>query len=66
MNQFNNTGSRQYRQFIAKEKCRIALPINGKKYGAMIKIPRAYHADFEVYDERSKDWNQAEVDIFIS
>ncbi len=30
------------------------------------EIPRAYKADFEVYDERSADWNDAEVDIFIS
>ena len=29
-------------------------------------ISRAYQADFEVYDERSKDWSNAEVDIFIS
>ena len=29
-------------------------------------IPRAYQTDFEVYDERTKDWNKAEVDIFIS
>ncbi len=30
------------------------------------KINRAYDADFEVYDERSKDWEDAEVDIYIS
>lgn len=29
-------------------------------------IPRTYQADFEVYDVRSKDWNNAEVEIFIS
>lgn len=29
-------------------------------------IPRAYRADFEIYDERSKDWKDAEVEIFIS
>jgi predicted transcriptional regulator YdeE len=29
-------------------------------------IPRAYQTDFEVYDERSKDWSNAEVEIFIS
>jgi len=27
---------------------------------------RAYNTDFEVYGERSKNWNDAEVDIFIS
>ena len=29
-------------------------------------MPRAYKADFEVYDEKSKDWSKAEVEIFIS
>lgn len=29
-------------------------------------IPRAYQADFEVYDERSRNWNRAVVDIFLS
>ena len=29
-------------------------------------INRAYHYDFEVYDERSKDWSNAEIDLFIS
>ena len=27
---------------------------------------RAYQFDFEIYDERSKDWNNATVKIFIS
>jgi predicted transcriptional regulator YdeE len=30
------------------------------------KLPRAYIADFEVYDERASDWENAEVDIFLS
>jgi len=30
------------------------------------KIERTYQYDFEVYDERSKDWSNAEVDIFVS
>ena len=29
-------------------------------------IARTYQFDFECYDERSKDWNNAEVDIFVS
>jgi predicted transcriptional regulator YdeE len=29
-------------------------------------MERAYKADFEVYDDRSKDWKNGEVDIFIS
>lgn len=27
---------------------------------------RAYKYDFEIYDDRSKDWNDAEVEIFVS
>jgi predicted transcriptional regulator YdeE len=27
---------------------------------------RTYHTDFEIYDERSKDWNNAEVDVYLS
>ncbi|MGN6531056.1 MAG: GyrI-like domain-containing protein [Ginsengibacter sp.] len=27
---------------------------------------RAYKYDFEIYDERSKDWSNAEVEIFVS
>jgi predicted transcriptional regulator YdeE len=29
-------------------------------------FPRAYQYDFEVYDHRSRDWQQVEVDIFLS
>lgn len=28
--------------------------------------PRTYIVDFEVYDERSHDWNDAEVDVYLS
>ena len=30
------------------------------------EIKRKFDFDFEVYDERSEDWNNAEVDIYIS
>lgn len=30
------------------------------------EIPRKYGFDFEIYDERSQDWNDAELDIFVS
>lgn len=30
------------------------------------EIERIYAYDYEVYDGRSKDWNNAEVDIFLS
>ncbi len=29
-------------------------------------IARAYGYDFEVYDERSKDWQDAQVDIYLT
>lgn len=29
-------------------------------------IPRIYKTDYEVYDERSQDWSNAEVDIYLS
>ena len=29
-------------------------------------IPRSYQIDFEVYGEKSSDWNNAEVEIYIS
>ena len=29
-------------------------------------LNRKFGFDFEVYDERSQDWNDAEVDVFIS
>jgi predicted transcriptional regulator YdeE len=29
-------------------------------------IDRAYKYDFEIYDQRSKDWSNAAVDIFVS
>lgn len=30
------------------------------------KTDRAYKYDFEIYDERSRDWSNAEVEIFVS
>src|SRR5690606_33801202 len=30
------------------------------------KIKRKFGFDFEIYDKRSRDWSNAEVDIFIS
>ena len=29
-------------------------------------IIRAFNIDFEIYDDRSQDWNNAEIDIFVS
>ncbi len=30
------------------------------------QFPRAYRYDFEVYDQRSRDWENGEIDIFLS
>src|SRR5690606_41479544 len=30
------------------------------------EMEREFGFDFEVYDERSRDWNDAEVDIYVS
>lgn len=29
-------------------------------------LPRAYIVDFEIYGEKSKNWDQAEIDVFLS
>ena len=55
----------QYLQFIAKG---IMPDCVGDMWKQIWNsgIKRTYQTDFEVYDERSKNWNDAEVDIFIS
>jgi predicted transcriptional regulator YdeE len=30
------------------------------------KIERAYQYDFEVYGEKSRDWRNAEVEVYLS
>lgn len=54
-----------YHQFIAKGKMPDCVA-NSWRQIWQSDINRTYLADFEVYDERSKDWNNAVVDIFIS
>jgi predicted transcriptional regulator YdeE len=54
-----------YRKFTAKGILPDCISYTWKKIWES-GIRRAYLTDFEVYDERSKDWNNAEVDIFIS
>lgn len=55
----------RYRKFTAKGILPDCISYTWKKIWES-DIQRAYGTDFEVYDERSKDWNNAEVDIFIS
>jgi predicted transcriptional regulator YdeE len=51
------------------------ITVNGKMPDCVMKAwqqiwtsgyERTYNTDFEVYDERSKDWNHAEVDVYVS
>ena len=53
----------------------VKIPVQGIMTGCVAnawkeiwasKMDRQFGFDFEVYDERSKDWNNAELDIFIS
>jgi predicted transcriptional regulator YdeE len=54
-----------YYKIIAKGKMPECV-INAWKEIWNIAIPRAYKIDFEVYDERSRDWNNGEVDVYLS
>ncbi|MEP6713788.1 MAG: GyrI-like domain-containing protein [Ferruginibacter sp.] len=40
--------------------------VNAWKEIWVTDIARTYQVDFEVYDERSKDWNNAEVEVYLS
>ncbi|NDI98329.1 AraC family transcriptional regulator [Flavobacterium sp. LaA7.5] len=55
---------RDFIKFTAKGKMPDCIAEKWKNIWKS-KMQRAYKADFEVYDERSHDWNDAEVDIFI-
>ena len=54
-----------YDKLTAKGRMTDCLVDTWKKIW-MSDIKRQYGYDFEVYDDRSRDWNDAEVDIFIS
>jgi len=54
-----------YQKIDAKGKMPDCV-INAWKEVWVSDIPRSYEMDFEVYDERSKDWSNAEVDIYLS
>jgi predicted transcriptional regulator YdeE len=55
----------QYLQFISKGTIPNCIA-NSWKAIWNTEMNRAYQFDFEIYGERSTDWNNAEVDIFIS
>lgn len=54
-----------YTKKVAKGKMPDCITETWKEIWAS-DLPRAYKTDFEVYDERSQNWNEAEVDIKIS
>ena len=54
-----------YTKFIAKGRMPGCISDSWKGIWDS-KIERAYKYDFEVYDDRSKDWSNAIVDIFVS
>lgn len=54
-----------YAKVIAKGKMPDCVSDSWKDIWAS-NIDRAYNYDFEVYNEQSKDWSNAEVEIFVS
>ena len=54
-----------YFKLIAKGKMPDCVAKSWKEIWSL-KIDRAYKYDFEMYDERSKDWSNAEVEIYVS
>jgi len=56
---------REFNKITAKGKMPHCI-INAWKKIWTSGIQRAYNVDFEVYDERSQDWSDAEIDIYLS
>jgi predicted transcriptional regulator YdeE len=54
-----------YRKLLAKGQMPACISDTWKEIWRS-GLKRAYSYDFEVYDERSKDWNNAEVAIFVA
>ena len=54
-----------YQKINAKGKMPDCV-VNAWKEIWISNIPRSYKMDFEVYDERSKDWSNAEVEVYMS
>ena len=55
-----------YQQITAKGKIPDCIISAWQTIWNTTDANRAYQADFEVYDNRSKDWANAEVDVFLS
>lgn len=57
--------SQKYRKIMAKGVMTGCITEAWEKIWNS-KIPRKFGFDFEVYDEKSQDWSDAEVDIYVS
>lgn len=57
--------SQNYSKFVAKGVMTGCVTDTWKKIWDS-SLNRKFGFDFEVYDERSQDWNNAELDIYIS
>lgn len=57
--------AQQYRKFTAKGVMIECITDTWKEIWKS-EIHRKFGYDFEIYDERSQDWSNAEVDLFIS
>jgi predicted transcriptional regulator YdeE len=57
--------SQYYKRFTAKGAMTECITDTWKQIWNS-RLNRKFGFDFEVYDERSKDWSNAEVDIYIS
>jgi predicted transcriptional regulator YdeE len=57
--------NQQYGKIVAKGIMPDCVANSWKEIWSS-QLNRAYQYDFEIYDERSKDWTNAEVEIFIS
>ncbi|HSB94433.1 MAG TPA: effector binding domain-containing protein, partial [Flavitalea sp.] len=60
-----NIAAARYTRFTAKGKMPDCVANTWRNIWKS-KMPRAYIADFEVYDERASNWENVEVDIFLS
>lgn len=54
-----------YKKFTAKGKMTACITNTWKEITSSV-LNRSHTFDFEVYDERCSDWNNAEVDIYIA
>jgi predicted transcriptional regulator YdeE len=57
--------SETYHKITAKGKMPDCI-INAWKEIWITDIARSFQIDFEVYDERSQNWNDVEVDVYLS